>query len=217
MLRAAYKHWLLKDRALRTWAQTIERNGMGIPLFKDAEGDEHKEAGTALATGIRSGANAGGYLPNGTDLTLTGVTGTLPDSEKFVRYQDEQIGRSVLAHFLNLNAQGGSYALASVQADTFVQSLQALAELIADTTTQHVVEDLVDLNFGPDVPAPRITFQEIGSRADVTAEAIRALVDSGVLFREPTLERWVREKYGIPEKEPLPGQRPAPTTEEPAS
>jgi phage gp29-like protein len=85
-------------------------------------------------------------------------------------------------------------------------SLQTLAEQVADVATQHVVEDLVDINFGPDEPAPRITFQEIGSRSAVTAQAIALLVNSGVLLREPALERYIRETYGIPDKEPLPGQ-----------
>jgi hypothetical protein len=89
-------------------------------------------------------------------------------------------------------------------------SLQTLAQQIADVATQHVVEDLVDINFGPDEPAPRITFQEIGSRNAVTAEAIALLVNSGVLLKEPALERYIRETYGIPDKEPLPGQPPAP-------
>jgi hypothetical protein len=32
----AYKHWLIKDRLLRTWAQTIDRNGMGLPVYTGA-------------------------------------------------------------------------------------------------------------------------------------------------------------------------------------
>jgi hypothetical protein len=37
LLRAAYKHWLIKDRLLRTWAQTIDRNGMGLPVYTGAD------------------------------------------------------------------------------------------------------------------------------------------------------------------------------------
>jgi hypothetical protein len=36
-------------------------------------------------------------IPNGATFKLKGVEGTLPDIDKFVRYQDEQIARSVLA------------------------------------------------------------------------------------------------------------------------
>lgn len=210
LLRSCYKNWLLKDRLLRVQAQTIDRNGMGVPIYKgdpDLNGED-KASGLKLAQDFRSGETAGGWIPAGADMTLLGVTGTLPDAEPAIRYHDEQIGRSVLAHFLNLNSMGGSYALAQTQAETFVQSLQALAQSVADVATQHIVEDLVDINFGPEVPAPRVTFQEIGSRHPATAEAIRALVDSGVLLREPALERWARETYGLPEKEAIPPGSP---------
>lgn len=215
LLRPAYKHWLIKDRLLRVQAQTIERNGMGVPIYTATPDGEDFEAGKLLATQFRSGESAGGAIPYEAKLELTGVSGTLPDASVAIRYHDEQIGRSVLAHFLNLGTQTGSWALGTTFADFFTMSLQTLAQQVADVATQHVVEDLVDLNFGPDEPAPRITFQEIGSRNAVTAEAIALLVNSGVLLREPALERYIRETYGIPEKEPLPGQKPAdppPTT-----
>lgn len=217
LLRTCYKNWLLKDRMLRVQAQTVERNGMGVPIYEgsDAQDGADLEAGKKLATELRAGESAGAATPAGAKLRLAGVEGTLPDAEKVIRYHDEQIGRSVLAHFLNLGTQTGSWALGSTFADFFTMSLQTLAQQIADVATQHIVEDLVDINFGPDVPAPRITFQEIGSRNFVTAEAIKMLVDSGVLLREPALERFIREKYGIPDKEPLPGL-PGSAQEDPA-
>ncbi|NUR09340.1 MAG: DUF935 family protein [Nocardioidaceae bacterium] len=214
LLRSAYKDWLLKDRLLRVDTATIERNGMGVPVYEGSEeqAGADKESGLALATSIRAGQSAGGYIPAGAKLTLKGVEGELPKALDSIRYHDEQIAKSVLAHFMNLGqATGtGSYALGESFLDFFVASLQAVAEDIADIATQHIVEDLVDINFGPTAPAPRITFQEIGSRSQVTAQAIALLVNSGVLLREPALERYIRETYGIPDKEPLPGQTTPP-------
>lgn len=213
LLRSCYKDWLLKDRLLRVDTATVERNGMGVPIYKgsDEQQGADKDEGLALAKSIRAGDSAGGYIPAGAELELKGVTGTLPKALESIRYHDEQIAKSVLAHFMNLGqATGtGSYALGESFLDFFVASLQAVAEEVADVATQHIVEDLVDLNFGPSVPAPRVTFQEIGSRSQVTAQAIALLVNSGVLLREPALEQYIRETYGIPEKEPLPGQPPA--------
>ena len=164
LLRQAYKNWLLKDRGLRTWATSIDRNGVGIPIYKAAPGEVDLEAGEDMAIEARGGDNAGGAVPNGADLELKGVTGDLPDIDQFVRYQDEQIARAVLAHFLNLGTQTGSWALGSTFADFFTLSLQAVAESVRDTATSHIVEDLVDVNFGPTVPAPQIVFDEIGTR-----------------------------------------------------
>lgn len=164
LLRSAYKNWILKDRALRTWSTSIDRNGIGIPIYEGAEGEKDLTAGEDLARAVRAGDNAGGAIPAGASLTLVGVSGTLPDIDKFVRYHDEQIARSALGHFLNLGTQTGSWALGSTFADFFTLSLQAVAEMVRDTANAHIVEDLVDLNFGSTEPAPRIVFDEIGSR-----------------------------------------------------
>lgn len=207
LLRAAYKNWFLKDPTLRVWFQTIQRNGMGVPLYTGGEDEDDLDRGTALARSWQSGESAGAAVPNTAKLQLLGVEGELPDARPAVEYHDRAIAKAVLANFLNLDAQGGSYALASVQADTFVQSLQGVGEQIADVTTQHVVEDLVDLNWGPSEPAPRVAFEEIGSRQAATAQALKALFDAGAIFPDRNLEEALRQQYGLPPKDqPAPAQ-----------
>ncbi|MEE6295189.1 phage portal protein family protein [Georgenia wangjunii] len=211
LLRPAYKYWLLKDRLLRVQAQTVDRNGLGVPVYEASElhdsvtGDERTKreqdeiaAGLKLAKGFRSGNNAGASIPHGAKLTMKGVEGDLPDADKPIRYYDEQIARAVLAHFLNLGTETGSWALGSTFADFFTLSLQTVALDVADVTTQHVVEDLVDLNWGSSEPAPRVVFDEIGSRHPATAQAIKALVDCGAITPDAKLEQHVRTTYGLP-------------------
>jgi hypothetical protein len=198
LLRPAYKHWLIKDRLLRVDAQTIERNGMGVPLYKAAEAEEELTTGLNMAKAWRAGETAGSAVPFGADMVLRGVEGTLPQALPSIRYHDEQIGRAVLAHFLNLGTQTGSWALGTTFADFFVLSLQTLAQQIADTATQHIVEDLVDINFGPTEPAPRVVFDEIGSRQAATAQALKALVDAGLITADDVLKETVRQQYGLP-------------------
>lgn len=202
LLRPAYKNWLIKDRLLRVDAQTIERNGMGVPLYKAAETEQDLSAGLAMARAWRAGETAGSAVPNGADMVLRGVEGTLPQALPSIRYHDEQIGRAVLAHFLNLGTQTGSWALGTTFADFFTLSLQTLAQQIADTATQHIVEDLVDINFGPAEPAPRIVFDEIGSRQAATAQALKALADAGLISPDEVLKQSVRQQYGLPPVDP---------------
>jgi hypothetical protein len=199
LLRAAYKPWLLKDPAHEVWFQTLIRNGMGIPIYK-ASPDTDLAKAEDFAKSLRSGANAGGALPPDDDLTLLAPTGTLPDANPFVRYLDEQIARAVLAHVLNLGTQTGSWALGSVLADVLTQSLQAIADQIADVTTQYVVEDWVDYNFGPDEPAPRVVFDAIGSQQAATAQALKMLIESGAIFPDRATEEAIRQRYGLPPK-----------------
>lgn len=242
LLRPAYKFWVLKDRMLRVQAQTIDRNGMGVPVYTDkdhagpgvdAEEQQRREkngiaAGARLARSFRSGDTAGASLPNGASLTLKGVDGKLPDAMPAIRYYDDQIARAVLAHFLNLGGDDstGSYALGDTFADFFTLSLQTVAMEIATTTNQHVIEDLVDLNFGPDAKAPLLEFDEIGSRHPVTGEAIRALVECGALTPDGPLEAYLRTTFGLPALDPesaaerraaaTPPAAPAPAPADPA-
>lgn len=210
LLRPGYKNWLLKDRLLRVQAQTIERNGMGVPRYTGAEDEADLSIGASMAQAWRAGESAGAAIPYGAKLDLVGVTGDLPDADKAIRYHDEQIARGVLAHFLNLGTQTGSWALGSTFADFFTLSLQALAQQIADTTTQHVVEDLVDVNFGESEPAPRIVFDEIGSRQTTTAAALKMLVDAGIITADQALEQAARQQYGLPPADPGAPVPPAP-------
>lgn len=200
LLRPAYKNWLIKDRLLRVQAQTIERNGMGVPLYKAGPSEKNLDAGRKLAQDWRSGEAAGAAVPDGADLLLRGVDGNLPNADPAIRYHDEQIARAVLAHFLNLGTQTGSWALGSTFADFFTLSLQTVAEQIADVANQHIVEDLVDVNWGEDEPAPRLVFDEIGSRHTATAQAIKMLIDAGAVFPDQELEEHVRQTYGLPAK-----------------
>lgn len=215
LLRSAYKNWLLKDRMMRAQALTVERNGLGIPMhtappthedvteLADIEAREKEQiaAGLKIAKDLRVGDSAGVSLPHGAALELLSIKGKLPDTDGPIRYHDEQIARSLLAHFLNLGTETGSWALGSTFANFFTDSLNAVADHVADVTQQHVVEDLVDVNWGPTEPAPRIVCEAIGSEHPATAEAIKMLVDAKAITPDETLEQFVRASYGLPMKD----------------
>jgi hypothetical protein len=211
LLRAAYKMFILKDRVLRLQALTAERNGLGMPLFTAPpipEGMEPDDAlkwvdaqiaaGEAIAKEARSGDDSGAAVANGANLDFKGVTGKLPDTEGPIRYYDEQIARAVLAHFLNLGTETGSWALGSTFANFFTDSLNAVAQHIADVFNQHVIEDWVDDNWGTSEPAPRIVPVAIGEQQQVTAEAIKLLIECGAVEVDEPFLAWVRDKFGMP-------------------
>ena len=79
--------------------------------------------------------------------------------------------------------------------------------MIRDTAQAHIVEDLVDANWGPDEPTPQLVFDPIGSQKDAVAGALKTLVDAGILFPDRSLEEAVRQDYGLPPKDaPPPAQ-----------
>lgn len=225
LLRPAYKFWLLKEMTLRVQAQTNERNGLGINIYTaapppdDTEDDEElkreqeeREEGLAMARALRAGTTTGASLRNGATMTTQGVKGTLPDPEKALNRYDDGIARSVLAHFLTLggNDATGSYALGDTFAEFFTGSLQAVAKEIQATLQQHVIEDLVDANWGPDEPAPQLVFDQIGSKANIDAPGIMSLAQSGMLTLDAPLEEWIRNRFGMPPTDPS-TSRPNPT------
>lgn len=215
ILRPAFAAWYLKTKALRTQAQSFERNGLGIPVYTASEQpeglnpeeivereDAELEEGEKLAQAYRAGESAGAAIPHGASLDLKGVDGKVADMDKGIRLYNEEIARAVLANFLSLGQETGSWALGETFENFFTLSLQTIARSIAETATRHIVEDLVDVNFGPDEPAPRITFDEIGSRHPATAEAIMALVQVRAITPDDRLEDYLRNMYALPEIDP---------------
>lgn len=204
ILRSAYKHWLLKDKLLRIEAAVAERNGMGVPVGTASRPDDQGEVDrmAALARGFRGGMSAGVGLAAGQALELLGVQGNLPDIRRAIDGHDRAIALSGLAHFLNLDGKGGSYALASVLQDPFVQAVQAYCTAICRIVNQHVIEDLIDINFGPDTNAPKLVFEPIGSQQDLTAAAIKLLFDSGVFDDasgvDEAVRRAIRQRFRLP-------------------
>jgi len=217
MLRPAYKYWLLKDRMLRVQAQAVDRNGLGFPVYKNAapaeglareEADERqrveREAGERLARSARSGDNAGAALPNGASFEFVGVTGELPDASVPIKYYDDQISAAVLAHFLNLGNNGttGSYALGDTFENFFTMSLQTVAQELADAFTDQVIAEIVRLNYPDGTGIPRLTFDEIGSKHNATAQDLFQLKTGGVITMDDPLEESIRNAYGLPPMDP---------------
>ncbi|MDU7512456.1 MAG: hypothetical protein E7K57_07245 [Corynebacterium sp.] len=114
------------------------------------------------------------------------------------------IAKSVLAHFLNLEGKGGSYALAETQSDLFIQSLQTTAEWLADIATQHVVEDLVRVAFPEHTGlVPRVTFDPIASKKEISAADLAGLKNAGLILGDKDLEEDLRRRYTLPPKQKL--------------
>lgn len=215
LLRPAFKHWKLKDELMRIEAAAARRHGIGVPKMKGNAADSLDPARMnellAIASAYRGGESAGLAITDGEEFDIVSPRGTPMDPRRAIEYHDHQIALVTLAHFLNLDGKGGSYALASVQADTFVQSVQTVADDIRDTAQAHVVEDIVDVNWGPDEPSPLLVFDEIGSRQDATAAALQMLVNAGLLTPDPRLELFLRQAAGLPGPDPdAPDAPPAP-------
>ncbi len=219
ILRPAWKHWKLKDEYMRIQAAAARRNGIGVPGFtaSEAESEDQDRLNDyqKIASAYRGGENAGFAIPAGAQFKLYGVDGNLPDIQQAIDYQDRQIALVALAHFLNLDGKGGSYALASVQADTFIESVQTVAADLCDVAQPAIVQDIVAQNWGPDEPVPLLVFDEIGSQQDATAAALNLLALAGVIRPDAPLEKAIRQNMNLPDPDPATAL-PPPNTSDPA-
>lgn len=201
MLRSAYGAWLIKHEMWRVLATSNRRFGMGVPNVEAPAGatDGQVQQAALLASAIRSGEQSGVGLPNGFKLNLSGITGSTPDTLAFIRYLDSQMAQMALASVLNLDASpNGSRALGDTFVNLMLTSLNAVADEMAKTLTGLAIQ-MVDYNFGENENVPRIVIGDVGSRPEVTAEAIVALIGSGAITPDATLEKWVRERWTLPE------------------
>ena len=211
VLRPAYKHWVLRDRLLRLEYNTLDRNGMGVPVYTGSvdavNKNEDLKNGADIAMSLRSGESSGAAIPAGAKLEIKGTSGQLVSPRAAIEYHDSMMAKAVLAHFLNLSDGGGSYALAETQADLFIQALQTIAEWVADTATQHIVEDLVDVAF-PEYggTCPRVMCDPIASKKELTAEALSLLINAGLIIPDRDLEEDSRRRYTLPPKRPYPDE-----------
>lgn len=217
MLRSAYGPWLIKHEMWRVLATSNRRFGMGVPTVNAPAGatGEQIEQAKLLAAAIRVGDQSGVGLPDGFTLNLQGITGSTPNTLDFIRYLDGQMAQMALASVLNLDASpNGSRALGDTFVNLLLTSLNAIANEMASTLTKLAVQ-MVDYNWGEQENAPRIVIGDVGSRPEITAEAIVALMGAGAVTPDDELEAWVRERWTLPEKPDEPEPEPSPVPEPP--
>ncbi len=197
----------IKREMIRVHATSNRRWGMGVPVMEALPGTapspQQMNEAQQLASAARGGEQSGAATPPGFQLKLTGISGSLPATQDFLAWLDRQILRAVLMPHLELGqgTSGGARALGEAFIDSWTLSLEALGSLVCDVATRQIAARIVEWNRGSDAPVPTVVVSGIGSRREVTAESLNALLQSGALSADPGLEAWVRREYRLPERE----------------
>ncbi len=210
VLRAAYRPWFEKDQLGRIQLQAAERNSMGIPAVTyDPSSDVSKEDALEIASNVRAGATGGVALPLGAKLELLGVTGSTVDIAPIIDTKNQAITKAGLAMFMDLGHDRGAYNLGALFVDMFDRQLKAIAQSIATTATEHVVRDLVEWNFGPDEPYPKIIPGKISAQSALSPADLALLATAGLITPDDTLEDSFRDDWSMPPIDKA-GRKPAP-------
>jgi hypothetical protein len=216
LIRACYAAWLVKREMIRVHATSNRRFGAGVPVVRALPGTvatpQQETKAQQMASSIRVGEQGGASLPPGFVLDLVGLTGTAPDTLAFMKWLDQQMSGSVLARWMDLgDTSNGSRALGEQFIETFMLSLQSIADEHASTVTRDVAARIVGWNEGDTEPVPAVQVADVGATHEVTAEALKMLLDSGALTTDPGLEAHVRRQFKLPERQDMP--QPAPSVQ----
>lgn len=164
MLRSVYRNYIVKDRVLRVGAVNIERAG-GVPYVQAPEGASAPQIRELdlLARNFRVGEGAGAALPHGAQLKFaTAANGD--GAVAYIKQQNEEMARAFLQMVSMLGqTNSGSRALGG----TFHEILQiaqfTIAKWFADIFNEHVIEDDIEWNEGPEEEyAPLLKFDAGG-------------------------------------------------------
>jgi len=214
VLRAAYKHWFLKDLAYKLQAIALERWAVGIPVGKVPAGtaEQDKQTFLQMLEAMRGHERAALVLPEDYTIELIGAEAGQRANQAFVeaiQHHDTMIVKSVLAQFLNLGTGDvGSWALSRDHSQLFLMGLNSVAQWFAEHINRYAIPQLCRLNFGEDfTDFPELTFTDLRLvlQREVLAEAIGKLVQTGILTPDRSLQDWVRDVFDLP---PLPEQEP---------
>jgi phage gp29-like protein len=214
VLRAAYKHWFLKDLAYKLQAIALERWAVGIPVGKVPAGtsEQDKQTFLQMLEAMRGHERAAMVLPEDYSVELIGAEAGQRANQAFVeaiQHHDTMIVKAVLAQFLNLGmGDVGSWALSRDHSQLFLMGLNAVAQWFADHINRYAIPQLCRLNFGEDfTDFPELTFADLRLvlQREVLAEAVSKLVQTGILTPDRSLQEWVRDVFDLP---PLPEEQP---------
>ena len=202
MMRDCFKDWVLKDRLMRVEAINHERAG-GVPYAVGPQGatmTEIEDLGQMMQQ-FRIGETAGGAVPYGSSLHIAKGSGS--DIDATIKRYDEAMARRFMLMLANL-AQGGShvgsYALGETFEDFFLVAQRHIAQWYCDVVNEHVIEDIVDWNYGEDEEfVPKITWERT-SEDSLGVEQLSQLVQRGVIIMDEELENAIRYKYQLPQR-----------------
>jgi SPP1 gp7 family putative phage head morphogenesis protein len=204
VLRAPYKHWLIKDMLYRVDAIGKERGGVGTPVgtYPSGATPDDQNALKEFCQFVQVSENGYFVGPEGTKLENFAVTTSTEGILASIQHHNTMMAMSLLAQWLNLGQEGsgGAYSLSADLTDLFLLSLETVGDYVAARINRHVIPEMVSYNIATD-QYPRVS----ATIARQSASALAALVRPLTAGQNPPLywadadEAWLRERLSLPE------------------
>lgn len=206
ILRAAYKHWYLKDKMYLIDAIKIEKQSLGILEIEPPEGADEDMVKDAIEAAQQLRANEMGYFkhPPGWIMQFMDMkANTTVDTWPSIEHHDRAIVKTFLAQFLELghSTGSGSHALSRDHSQLFEKAVEAVCKNVASTIQHYVVQPLCDINFSelgghyPTIEHGRIHDDDF----DSLSKGIALLTTAQSLTMDAEMEQWIRAMIGAPD------------------
>ena len=212
ILRPAWGPWYYVKNLQQTEAIGIERDLAGLPVMTLPENadtndisDPATDAGRAwqIVSNVRRDEMAGLVLPFGWQFNLVSAAGSgRVDTDTVINRYNKQILMAGLSQFLALGMENiGALATFQGGSDFFTLTLNAVADVIAETFTTFAVRRLLELN-GYDPHGVRLEHGPVGDvQPAAIADALSKLVAAGALTLTAADEVWLRGLFRLPPRD----------------
>jgi hypothetical protein len=223
ILKNAYYAWDKKTKLEYYEAVGIEREMNGLPVFRipmeyfmadpQEDPDRYKvfQDFIRIGTNVRNNEQACLFLPSDTDETsnkelfnfdLVASRGTRSiDTSKVIERYDYRIAQSMLSDFILMgSSSSGSFALSDNKIGTFIQTLEAYLEIIAEQFNRKAIPTLYRMNGWDDTRTCKLVHKPIGSASLADLGAFLQNV-GGFISADKHLENAIRKRADLPERD----------------
>lgn len=216
LLRAAWKHWVLKELVEKIEAVALERHGVGVwiayPPASRKDDAAYLDRLEEILKNIRAGAMSYIVSPDPKMLSAAqGGEGALfecirpegqaPDFTAAVNRHRGDIKGSILVRFSELgHAQTGARATSDSQSEVWYDALHTVARQFAEINAAEI-RWFVRVNYNHD-RYPRLVAQDIESRSlEEFANAHFRLLSADAIIPDRTYRAFIRKAAGAPEED----------------
>ena len=227
VLRTAYRPWYFQSKVQEYEAVDIERELAGLPIVRipsahmlstaTAEEKAVYTEAQRLARDLRMNHHAGVVMPSDTwvstdgtisqalkmDVELLSSSGNRSiDTNSVIKRYETNIARSVLADFIMLGSDKGSFALSKNKTDLFLKAAETFNNVIASVLNRFCLPRVFALNgvsrdLVPEMRPGNIAPEDIAELGTFIQQVSSA---GGELFPDDQLENHLRDAAGLPEK-----------------
>lgn len=222
ILKNAHKAWFFKTKLEEHEAIGVEREMNGLPVIEipseyfSADPQEDPDRYQVLQEFISIGNNARNneqaciIIPSDVDesgnklfsFDLMASKGTRAlDTSKIIERYDYRMSQSLLSDFLLMGSSStGSFALSDNKIGSFVRSLEAYLEVIAEQFNRKAIPELYRLNGWDTETTCQLVHKPVGS--STLSELGTFLKDaSAFITPDKTLENALRSKADLPDRD----------------